>query len=99
MTKDAKTMLCCIYNIYKEQLKSKSRELSKEMNEDIICEKCSKIFNSEDVPDLIYELQTENYLYTDICGGVYLENSGIEFIENLPKNEFKNLLDLISKFF
>lgn len=97
MTKDAEKLLYCLYGIFKEKNKTESREEAKDMTTAEITEKCISIFNSEDVYDLLMELEENQYITTDVIGGVYLENSAIITIENKPKEVLNEIIDLISK--
>lgn len=99
MTKDAEKLLYCLYGIFKEKNKTESRDVAKDMTENEIIDKCNSIFNSEDVSDLLAELKENGYIETDVIGGVYLQNSAIKAIEDKPKDEFKKIIDFITKFF
>lgn len=97
MTKDAEKLLCCIYGIFKERNKTESRTMAKETTVDEITDKCSSIFHSDDVYELILELKEYGYVTTDVTGNVTIQSSAIEKIENLPKENFDRILDIISK--
>lgn len=99
MTKDAEKLLYCLYGIFKEKNKTESRDVAKNMEEYEIADKCNSVFNSEDISDLLAELKENEYIETDIIGGVYLQNSAIKAIEDKPKNEFEKIIDFITKFF
>ncbi len=97
MTKDAQKMLCCLYNIFRERNKTESREEAKEMQPEEVQEKCKAIFDSEDVDDLLSELEEYGFVQTDVTGCIYLQNSAIEKVESIPRENFEYVVDIISK--
>ncbi len=97
MTKDAQKLLCCLYGIFKERNKTESREEAKEMTPEEVQKKCNTIFYSEDVDDLISELKEYGFVKTDVTGCIYIQNSAIEKVESIPKENFENVVDIISK--
>lgn len=99
MTKDEEKMLFCLYGIFKEKNKTESKGSAKYITNSEITEKCNAVFHSEDIDDILSDLESGGYISEDSLGGVTLEKKSLEFVENRPKEKLKDVADFLSKFF
>lgn len=100
LTKDADKMICVIYKMYLEKIKSGiSKAASNAFEKDFYkSDKLLSKWHSDDVTSTFLELGQKKYLKIYISGNFEITNQAIIYMENRFKNGLLDLIDLVSKF-
>lgn len=100
LTKDADKMICIIYKMYLEKIKTgMSKVASNAFEEDFY--KSDKLLSKwhDDVVTMTFlELGQKEYLKIYITGNFEITNQAIIYMENRFKNGLLDVVDLVSKF-
>lgn len=99
MTKDADTMICCLYKEYLERVKigSPKKDSRKFKPEYFSSNLPFSNWHSSDIDMTKSELVRLSYLKADIIGNISFTDDGISYMENRFKNNLKELCECISK--
>lgn len=100
LTKDADKMICVIYKMYLEKIKSgMSKTASNAFEEDFYrFDKLLSKWHPDDITTTFLELGQKGYLKIYISGNFEITNQAIIYMENRFKNGLLDLIDLVSKF-
>nr|WP_294665434.1 hypothetical protein [uncultured Ruminococcus sp.] len=100
LTKDADKMICIIYKMYLEKIKSgMSKVASNAFEEDFYkSDKMLSKWHDDDVNMTFLELGQKKYLKIHITGDFEITNQAIIYMENRFKNGLLDLVDFVTKF-
>ncbi len=100
LTRDADKMICIIYKMYLEKIKSgMSKTQAKSFEENFYTsDKTLSSWHTDDIDTTIRELRKKEFLNVYITGDFVLSDNAIVYMENRFKNGFIELTDFISKF-
>ncbi|WP_455258997.1 hypothetical protein [Ruminococcus sp.] len=100
LTKDADKMICIIYKMYLEKIKSgMSKVASNAFEEDFYkSDKLLSKWHPDDITTTFLELGQKGYLKIYISGNFEITNQAIIYMENRFKNGLLDLVDFVTKF-
>ena len=101
MSKDTNTILCFIYKIYLQRLKSGiSRTQSNNFDDSIFkSDKRLSKWADEDINHYLTELHNQELIHRNILGEFSLTDNGIMQMENRFHDDLNSVLDILSKVF